>query len=87
MPIPSRRRRSPRAAAIGVPAAGQWTNGLRRDARADRRRLEDGGQQPESISAASSIGCDQQRLATSSISVPDASATSIACSPLSRKRM
>ena len=45
------------------------------------------GSSRESISAASSIGCDQQRPATSSINVPDASATSIACSPLRRKRM
>ena len=44
------------------------------------------GSTTESSPAASTISCDHVRCATSSISVPDASATSVAYSPLSRRR-
>ena len=71
-----RTRRQPRA-----------PRGFVRHAGANLRRFEHRGSSRTSMPTASSRSVDQRLYATSSISVPDASATSIACSPLIRQRM
>jgi hypothetical protein len=76
---------SPAPATTGVPAASPVSPARRlADARADLRRLVDLGQPALGIPAASATSRDQRRCVTSSSSVPEASCTSMANSPVSR---
>ena len=75
---------SPAPAATGIPCRQLVTRA--RDAADAPGDSSTGGSQAAGSSSASSTSSDQRRRATSSRSVPDASATSVAHSPVSRSR-
>ena len=84
MPTPSAAAaQSPAPAATGIPCD---TSSQATVTPANSGDSSTGGSSAGSRSSASSTSADQLRRATSSSSVPDASATSVAHSPVSRRR-